>query len=296
MKFIAALILALTTTVVVVPAAAVSTCTGETALPWSVLASLFLHRIDHLTRNHSYLCVIRQVGTRKTIQGPATELVLPAAAHHRQLAVMEKYSVVGNGANLEAYWTEGTCDYGSYFSLDAADSVYKYQSNGKPTTTPSKYAWGYMEKWLNCTETEVTHTYAWIDFYGEAMDFSVGQKLGMATLDASTDVFAVTETCTQICDPDWGCYYGNCITVNNGYVPTILTVSWNATGVASTSSWMSKNSGPGYSMRSSSKGKTRPASVTVSLSLDGTNIEIPADWIYGHISQTTSGDVYKYKN
>lgn len=241
------------------------------------------------------ILAIRQAGAITTDKDPATELGVPGLAHHRQLVAMDKYAVSGYGASIDAYWCDGSCGYGSYFYFSASDGVYKYQSSGKPSKTPSEYAWGYLDLWSNCSDTEATYTYASFDIY-ETMDFVVGKKLNKATLDADAEVFVITETCTPICDPDWGCYYGDCTTVDFGYVPATLTASWTATDSVSTSTWMSKSSGPGYAWRSTFKGKFRPAAATLSFALNGSPLEIPLDDAYAQIQQVTSGDVYKYKN
>lgn len=225
-----------------------------------------------------------------------------ALTHHRKLA-NEKYSTSGFGVNTEAYWQDsGTCEYSSSFYLYASNSVYKFQANGKPTKTPSSYAWGYLELWSNCEETSATHTYAYIDVYGGTeSSLSVSKKLSSASFDLNLDVFAVTETCEKICyteeyeeeEYEW-CYYGNCVTVSDGLVPATLHADFTATDVVSTFSSTSKYSGPGYTNRYKAKGKERPATVELSFDLAGVAVNIPVEALYGTIQQTTSGEIYKY--
>ena len=239
-----------------------------------------------------------QSGTRNVEESRNT-LENSAAAHHRKLAA-EKYTFAGYGISTENYWSSGDdCGYGNNFYLYVSDGVTKYQSNGKPSKTTSTYGWGGLDVWTDCSETTATRTYAYIDIYGtEDSTLTVAKKLNTASYNLETEVFAVTEICNKTCYIDeFGeyCYYGECNTIADGYVPATISVSLTATGLASTYSSKSTYKGPGYSARYSSKGKERPASAVLSITLDGEAIDVPVDAdSYAYIQQSTGGSFYKY--
>ena len=239
----------------------------------------------------------RQTGIRNA-DNARNALEDSSAVHHRKLA-SDKYTFAGNGLTLDAYWTSDTCDYGSSLYLYATEGVTKYQSNGKPIAGKSTYASGGFDLWTDCGDTTATHIYAYFDVYGsDGSTLAVAKKLETAAYGLDTEIFVVTETCMKRCyaEEEGGeyCYYGDCITESEGFVPVTLDASFAATSATSTFSERSKYSGPGYSYRFTSKGKERPASGALSLTLDGSAVDIPGAETYGSMRQTTSGNVFKY--
>jgi hypothetical protein len=221
---------------------------------------------------------------------------------------MEKYTTSGYGASADVYWANEGCAYGSYASIYATDGTSKYQSNGKPGTYTSTYAYGYYDNWYNCDETSATHTYFNMNaFDNNNTQLAVNKaKLSTASASATANVYLVTEQCSRVCEfydgdddyfPDgyeW-CYYSECTTTTDGFVDASISGLWTAEGAVYTSNARNTFNYPGgYSGRYTSKGKVRDAGVTLSVTVDGGSLDIFTQDSYASIFQNTDGTISKY--
>ena len=221
---------------------------------------------------------------------------------------MEKYTTSGYGAYADVYWTNEGCEQGSYAWIYVTDGASKYQSNGKPGTNTSTYAYASYGNWYNCNETSATHTYFSMDaFDNDSIQLAVNKaKLSTASASVTANDFLMTEQCSRVCElydgdgdyfPDgyeW-CYYSECTTITDGFVDASVSGLWTAGSVVYTSNSRSTFIYPGgYSGRSTSKGKARDAGVALSVTVNGISLDIFSQDSYASIFQNTDGSITKY--